>query len=71
MSYRRGTRVKWDWSKGTGTGQVVKKFTESVTLTIDGTDVTCHATADDPAYQIEQCDGDAVLKSDSELRKVS
>ena len=71
MSYRKGTKVEWNWGDGKGTGQVVRKFTEKVTLEIDGTEVTRNATSDNPAYHIEQCDGDAVLKSDSELQKAS
>jgi len=44
-------------------------FTERVSRTIKGNEVTRNATEDDPAYLIEQDDGDQVLKSHSELRK--
>ena len=40
-----------------------------VTRTIKGNEVTRNATDDDPAYLIEQEDGDRVLKSGSELTK--
>ena len=71
MSYQTGTKVEWDWGNGTGTGKVVKKYTRKITLKIKGSDVTRDASDDDPAYRIEQEDGDEVLKSESELRKAS
>jgi hypothetical protein len=71
MAYSEGTKVEWDWGNGTGTGKVVQKYTRKITLKIDGTEVTRNASDDEPAYRIEQEDGDEVLKSDSELRKAS
>lgn len=71
MAYSEGTKVEWDWGDGTGTGTVVKVFTRKTTLTIKGSEVTRDASEDDPAYRIEQSDGDEVLKSDSEVRKAS
>ena len=71
MSYSEGTKVEWDWGGGTGTGKVVKVYTQKITLKIDGNEVTRDASEDDPAYKIEQDDGDEVLKSDSEVRKAS
>ena len=71
MSYSEGTKVEWDWGNGTGTGTVVKKYTRKITLKIKGSEVTRDASDDDPAYRIEQEDGDEVLKSESELRKAS
>lgn len=62
-------KVEWNWGSGTGTGTVVKVFTEKVTKTIKGTEVTRDASEDEPAYLIEQSDGDKVLKSGSELSK--
>ncbi len=67
--YPHGTRVEWSWGSGTGTGKIAKKYTEKVTRTINGTEVTRNASDDEPAYYIEQDDGDAVLKSASELSK--
>ncbi len=69
MSYNEGTTVEWDWGNGTGTGEVTKVYTQKITLTIKGTEVTRDASEDSPAYRIEQQDGDEVLKSLSELRK--
>lgn len=66
-----GDEVEWDWGTGTGTGTVTERFTERVTRTIDGTEVTRNASEDDPAFLVEQDDGDEVLKSESELSKVA
>ncbi len=69
MSYdiHIGDQVEWNWGSGTGTGKVVERFTEKVKRTIDGSEITRDASEDDPAYLIEQDDGDRVLKSSSEL----
>lgn len=66
-AYETGDEVEWNWGSGTGTGTVQEVFTERVTRPIDGTEVTRDADADNPAYLIEQEDGDRVLKSESEL----
>lgn len=62
-----GTEVKWKWGTGWGRGKVSESFTEKVTRTIAGSEVTRNATDDEPAYLIEQEDGDRVLKSHSEI----
>jgi hypothetical protein len=69
MSYSEGTTVEWDWGNGTGTGTVTKVYTQKITLKIKGSEVTRNASKDEPAYRIEQQDGDEVLKSHDELRK--
>ncbi|MFG6567009.1 DUF2945 domain-containing protein [Sulfitobacter sp. 1A13679] len=69
MSYQAGTKVEWDWGNGTGTGKIVKKYTQKITLKLQGSEVTRKASDDEPAYKIEQDDGGEVLKSGSELRK--
>ncbi|MAQ13882.1 MAG: hypothetical protein CMN30_03695 [Sandaracinus sp.] len=71
VDYPHGTRVQWKWGSGTGTGKIAKKFTEKVSRTIDGSEVTRDATEDDPAYLIEQEDGGRVLKSGSEIQKAA
>ena len=71
MSYNEGTTVEWDWGNGTASGKIVKVYTQKTTLKIKGSEVTRDASEDDPAYKIEQDDGDEVLKSDSEVRKAS
>jgi hypothetical protein len=62
-----GDEVTWNWGNGTGTGTVKERFTEMVTRTISGSEITRNASEDEPAYLIEQDDGDRVLKSASEL----
>lgn len=67
MAYDIGDCVAWNWGNGTGTGRIVEKFTQDVTRTLKGSEVTRTASEDEPAYLIEQEDGDEVLKSTSEL----
>jgi len=67
MAISVGDTVKWSWGNGTGTGTVKQIYTESITRTIKGTEVTRNATDDEPAYLIEQDDGDRVLKSVTEV----
>lgn len=59
--------VEWNYGSGTAKGQIKESFKEKVTKTIKGNDVTRNATEDEPAYLVEQEDGDQVLKSESEL----
>jgi hypothetical protein len=68
--YAVNTTVEWEWGSGTGQGKVREVSTEHVSRTIKGSEVTRNATDHNPAYMIEQDDGDRVLKSHSELRKV-
>lgn len=71
MSYdfHIGDDVEWDWGNGTGTGTITKRYTQKITRTLQGSEVTRDASEDEPAYLIEQDDGDEVLKSSSELSK--
>ena len=69
--YSKGDTVEWSWGNGTGTGTVKETFTSDVERTIKGSKVSRKASKDDPAYLIEQDDGDKVLKSGSELKKAS
>lgn len=71
MSYEIhiGDTVEWNWGSGTGSGTVTERFTSKVTRTIKGNEVTRDASDDEPAYLIEQDDGDRVLKSASELSR--
>jgi len=59
--------VEWNWGNGTGVGKIIERFTSEVTRTIDGTEVKRNAAEDEPAYLIEQEDGQHVLKSSTEL----
>ena len=67
--FAKGQRVAWAWGNGEGGGKVKEHFTEKVTRTIKGSEITRNADADNPAYMIEQEDGSRVLKSESELSK--
>lgn len=66
-TFSEGDAVEWDWGNGTGTGTIIEIFTDRVTKTIKGTDVTRDASEKEPAFLIEQSDGDQVIKSASEL----
>lgn len=68
-NYKEGTEVKWNWGNGEGKGVIKERFEEDATKTIKGTEVTRNASSSDPAYLIEQDDGDKVLKGHSELEK--
>jgi hypothetical protein len=67
MAMRKGSKVSWSWGANTAHGKIVERFTARVTHTIKGTEVTRDASRKEPAYLIEQDDGDRVLKSRSEL----
>lgn len=69
--YQKGTWVEWDWGTGTARGQVADSYTERVSKTIGGSEITRNAGDDNPAYLIEQDDGQQVLKSHSELRRAT
>ena len=66
-TFRKGSKVSWKWGANTAEGKIVERFTEKVTRTIKGSEVTREASSKEPAYLIEQDDGDKVLKSRSEL----
>jgi hypothetical protein len=63
MNFRVGQYVAWAWGNGQGTGKIVERFEDDVTRKISGTEVKRKASADEPAFLIEQDDGDQVLKS--------
>ena len=69
QKFRVSQRVKWNHAGNTAEGQIKQAFTEKVTRKIKGHEVTRNATDDEPAYLIEQEDGDQVLNSESELSK--
>ena len=69
--YAINTEVEWEWGNGSATGNIRKKYTEDVELTLKGSSVKRKASNSDPAYLIEQDDGSEVLKSHSELKKAS
>lgn len=69
MSLAVGDQVKWTWGNGEAQGEIVERFTSEVERTIKGTSVTRNASEDEPAFLIEQADGDVVLKSCTEIDK--
>lgn len=69
-SYAFNDDVLWIWGQGEGRGKIKEIFKERVTRTLEGSEVTRNADDDDPAYLIEQDDGDEVLKSHRELERV-
>jgi len=66
-SFRKGQDVQCSWGKGTAKGKVTGRFERKVQRTLKGTKVRKNGTEDNPAYLIEQEDGDKVLKRGSEL----
>jgi len=66
---RKGTKVKWNWGQGTGTGKVEETFDRKVTRKLKGSEITRNGSTDDPALLIEQEDGDRVLKLASEVER--
>jgi hypothetical protein len=68
-TYNQGTTVEWSWGNASASGQIEESYTDEVTKTIKGTEVTRQADSDNPAYLIKQDDGDRVLKSHSEVNK--
>jgi hypothetical protein len=70
-AYSTGTKVAWNWGSGTGEGQVREVFTRRVQRTIKGSKIVRNGSEEEPAYLIEQEDGDKVLKLHSELHKRS
>lgn len=66
---KNGDKVTWSWGDGTAKGTISESFTEKVTRTIKGKKITRNASKDEPAYLIEQEDGDRVLKSATEIEK--
>jgi len=69
MAIRTGTQVKWKHGSHEATGKVTEIFHKKVTRSCQGNDVTRDASDQDPAYLIEQDDGDRVLKSKSEIER--
>ncbi|MEO1138162.1 MAG: DUF2945 domain-containing protein [Pseudomonadota bacterium] len=64
-----GDTVEWDWGTGTAQGKVTQIYTEKVTKSLQGAEVTRNATDDEPALLIKQKDGAEVLKSTTEVRE--
>ncbi|MBF4985285.1 DUF2945 domain-containing protein [Nonlabens mediterrranea] len=66
---REGSKVSWEWGNGTAEGKVKETYSESITKSINGNDVTRNGESGNKALYIEQEDGDMVLKLESEVKK--
>lgn len=66
---RKGTNVKWKWGNETASGKVIKSYSQKITRTIDGSEVTRNGSEDDKALLIQQEDGQEVLKLTSEVER--
>jgi hypothetical protein len=66
---KKGDNVTWKWGKSEAEGKIVNKHEEPVSKTIKGAKVKRNASKTEPAYEIQQKDGDKVLKSESEIKK--
>ncbi|WP_299224874.1 DUF2945 domain-containing protein [uncultured Psychroserpens sp.] len=64
---KEGTQVTWKWGNGKAIGKVQETYTEKVTKTIKGTEVTRNGEAGNKVLYIKQDDGDYVLKNESEV----
>ncbi len=67
VAYRPGARVQWADAGEIFQGIIRKVFTHRLERTINGATVTRPANKRDPAYLIEQEDGDTLLMNHSEL----
>jgi hypothetical protein len=66
---KKGEKVSWKWGKSKAEGKIKEEFDKPVTKKIKGTEVKRNASQEEPAYLIEQENGNQVLKSESELKK--
>ena len=66
---QKGSNVKWDWGNGTAEGKVTETYTEEITKTIDGSEITRKGEQGNKALFIEQEDGSKVLKLEKEVEK--
>ena len=67
-TFRTGQKVSWSRGDGTATGKIKERYQRRVTRKIKGTEITRNGDRDNPAYLVEQEDGDEVLKLASELK---
>lgn len=66
-AFAEGDDVKWNWGPSQAEATVSEVHTERVERTIDGKKKTRNGTEDNPAYVLEQSNGQKVLKLHSEL----
>lgn len=68
---KKGMKVSWKFGTGIGTGVIKSMFTERVTMTIDGAEITRNGSEENPALLIEMEDGRQVMKLSSEVMSVA
>lgn len=66
-SFRKGTRVKWNWGQGVGRGRIAERFERHVERTIEGALIRRNGSPANPAFLVQTDKGDEVLKLASEL----
>ncbi len=66
-AFAEGDDVKWNWGQGQAEATVKEVHTERVERTIKGSKKTRNGTDDNPAYVLEQSNGQTVLKLHCEL----
>lgn len=66
---QKGTEVTWKWANGHAKGIVKEVFKKPIEKQIAGACIKRNASAEKPAYLIEQKDGSRALKSDSEISR--
>ncbi|WP_420144509.1 DUF2945 domain-containing protein [Sphingobium sp.] len=66
-TFRKGTRVKWNWGQGVGRGRIAERFERHVERVIEGARIRRNGSPRDPAYLIMSDNGGEVLKLRSEL----
>ena len=66
-SFRKGTRVKWNWGQGVGRGRVAERFDGRVERTVEGARLRRNGSRQNPAYLVKTDAGAEVLKLASEL----
>jgi len=65
---KKGETVHWKYGRGTAEGKIKEKFVQRVTRKIKGSEITRNANKEEPAYLIEQINGNEILRSESELK---
>ena len=66
---QKGSTVKWEWGNGSAQGKVKETYSEEVTKTINGSEITRKGEQGNKALLIEQDDGSQVLKLEEEVKK--
>jgi len=67
---KKGDKVEWNWGRSKAEGRIEKEYEKPISKTIKGTKVKRKASKEESAYEIKQDDGNKVLKSESELKKM-